>query len=108
MILEVKRRHRRAQGARVTTAAASARGGAFARLTTRQAPRMVASVARRKISTTVYLTPEQDRQLKELHARTKVPVAEYIRQGIDLILEKHRAAAALPWLSPPWRTDEPR
>jgi len=28
--------------------------------------------------------------LKELNRRTKVPVAEYIREGIDLILEKYR------------------
>lgn len=47
-------------------------------------------VSRKKISTTVYITPEQDSLLKQLHARTKVPVAEYIRQGIDLVLEKYR------------------
>ena len=47
-------------------------------------------MGRKKISTTVYITPEQDARLKLLHARTKVPVAEYIRQGIDLILEKHQ------------------
>jgi predicted DNA-binding protein len=47
---------------------------------------------RKKISTTVYITPEQDERLKILHARTKVPVAEYIRQGIDLVLEKYRGA----------------
>jgi hypothetical protein len=45
---------------------------------------------RKKISTTVYITPEQNEQLKLLHEKTKVPVAEYIRQGIDLILEKYR------------------
>ncbi len=49
-------------------------------------------MARKKISTTVYITPEQDERLKMLHARTKVPVAEYIRQGIDLVLEKYRGA----------------
>ncbi len=49
-----------------------------------------ARVPRRKISTTVYITPEQDLALKQLTARTKVPVAEYIRQGIDLALEKYR------------------
>ena len=43
----------------------------------------------KKISTTVYITPTQSERLKELHVRTKVPVAEYIRQGIDMILEKH-------------------
>jgi hypothetical protein len=48
------------------------------------------SVSRKKVSTTVYITPEQDILLKQLHARTKVPVAEYVRQGIDLVLEKYR------------------
>ncbi len=47
-------------------------------------------MARRKISTTIYITPEQDAQLKLLHDRTRVPVAEYIRQGIDLVLERYR------------------
>jgi predicted DNA-binding protein len=49
-------------------------------------------MARKKISTTVYITPEQGEQLKLLHDRTRVPVAEYIRQGIDLVLEKYRGA----------------
>lgn len=44
---------------------------------------------RKKISTTVYITPEQDESLKALHQRTKVPVAEYIRQGIDLVLRQY-------------------
>jgi predicted DNA-binding protein len=48
-------------------------------------------MARKKISTTIYITPEQNELLKLLNSKTKVPVAEYIRQGIDLILEKHRA-----------------
>jgi len=51
-------------------------------------------MARKKISTTVYLTEQQVSSLKELHNRTRVPVAEYIRMGIDLILEKH--ASQLP------------
>ena len=46
-------------------------------------------MSRKKISTTVYITPEQDEMLKALHHATKVPVAEYIRQGIDLVLEKY-------------------
>jgi len=49
-------------------------------------------MARKKISTTVYITPEQSEQLKLLHDRTRVPVAEYIRQGIDLVLEQYRGA----------------
>jgi hypothetical protein len=40
----------------------------------------------RRISTTVYITPEQDAALKRISSRTRVPVAEYIRQGIDLVL----------------------
>jgi hypothetical protein len=47
-------------------------------------------MARKKVSTTIYITPEQSEQLKLLHDKTKVPVAEYIRQGIDLVLEKQR------------------
>jgi hypothetical protein len=48
------------------------------------------AMARKKISTTVYITPEQNDLLKQLHDKTKVPVAEYIRQGIDLVLERER------------------
>lgn len=47
-------------------------------------------MARKKISTTIYITPEQNELLKVLNQKTKVPVAEYIRQGIDLVLEKYR------------------
>lgn len=45
---------------------------------------------RKKISTTVYLTEEQVDALKELHQRTRVPIAEYIRLGIDMVLKQHR------------------
>jgi predicted DNA-binding protein len=47
-------------------------------------------MARKKISTTIYITPEQNELLKMLNQKTKVPVAEYIRQGIDLALEKYK------------------
>ncbi len=47
-------------------------------------------MARKKLSTTVYITPEQNEKLKLLNDKTKVPVAEYIRQGIDLVLEKYK------------------
>jgi hypothetical protein len=46
-------------------------------------------MARKKISTTIYITPEQNEMLKLLNQKTKVPVAEYIRQGIDLVLKKY-------------------
>jgi len=47
-------------------------------------------MARKKISTTIYITPEQNELLKLLNQKTKVPVAEYIRQGIDLVLERYK------------------
>lgn len=47
-------------------------------------------VQRKKISTTVYITEEQNEKLKRLNEITKVPIAEYIRQGIDLVLDKYR------------------
>ncbi len=47
-------------------------------------------MARKKISTTIYITAEQNERLKTLNERTKVPVAEYIRQGIDLVLDKYK------------------
>jgi predicted DNA-binding protein len=45
---------------------------------------------RKKISTTIYITPEQNEMLKLLNSKTKVPVAEYIRQGIDMVLHKYK------------------
>lgn len=52
------------------------------------------TMPRKKVSTTVYLEEEQVVALKALHERTRVPIAEFIRLGIDMILEKH--AANLP------------
>ncbi len=46
-------------------------------------------MARRKVSTTIYITPEQNERLRVLHERTKVPVAVYIREGIDLVLDRY-------------------
>ena len=48
-----------------------------------------AAMSRKKISTTIYVTPEQNDKLKLLHDRTKVPVAVYIREGIDLVLRQY-------------------
>jgi predicted DNA-binding protein len=47
-------------------------------------------MARTKLPTTVYLTEEQYQLLRQLHELTKVPMAEYIREGVDLIIKKHR------------------
>jgi predicted DNA-binding protein len=46
-------------------------------------------MSRKKISTTVYITAEQSEALHLLHDRTKVPVAVYIREGIDLVLKQY-------------------
>jgi len=47
-------------------------------------------MSRKKISTTIYITEEQNERLKQLNKKTKVPVAEFIRQGIDLVLERYK------------------
>jgi hypothetical protein len=46
-------------------------------------------MSRKKVSTTIYITPEQAERLKMLHDRTKVPIAVYIREGIDLVLKHY-------------------
>ncbi len=46
-------------------------------------------MSRKKISTTIYITPAQSERLKMLHQRTKVPVAVYIREGIDMVLKNY-------------------
>lgn len=45
---------------------------------------------RKKIITTVYLTPEQREKLRLLSLKTKKSLSEYIREGIDLVLEKNK------------------
>jgi hypothetical protein len=66
---------------------------------------------RKKISTTIYVTPEQADKLKLLHERTKVPVAVYIREGIDLVLRHyaHMLPGQLALVdADPQRNDSPR
>jgi hypothetical protein len=46
-------------------------------------------MSRKKVSTTIYITPEQAERLKQLHDRTKVPIAVYIREGIDMVLRHY-------------------
>src|ERR1700730_14230021 len=46
-------------------------------------------MSRKKISYTIYVTPEKSERLRLLHERTKVPVAVYIREGIDLVLRQY-------------------
>jgi hypothetical protein len=47
------------------------------------------AMSRKKLSTTIYVTAEQNDALKQLHARTKVPIAVYIREGIDMVLHTY-------------------
>src|SRR5215472_928421 len=66
-------------------------------------------MSRKKISTTIYVTPEQSERLRLLHERTKVPVAVYIREGIDLVLRQydHLLPGQLPLAgAPPEQTHE--
>ncbi len=50
-------------------------------------------MSRKKISHHgAYITPEQNERLHLLHSRTKVPVAVYIREGIDLVLKRYEHA----------------
>ena len=60
-------------------------------------------MARKKISSTVYITPEQNERLKLLHERTKVPIAVFIREGIDLVLKQYESIlpGQVPLLSEP-------
>lgn len=50
----------------------------------------IKKMGRKKISTTIYITEEQEEGLKELSRRTKVPVSVYIREGIDAVLSKYK------------------
>ena len=47
-------------------------------------------MAGRKVATTIYITVEQDRQLKLLSQSTGTSMAQFIRDGIDLVLEAQR------------------
>jgi hypothetical protein len=64
-------------------------------------------MSRKKVSTTIYITPEQADRLKLLHERTKVPIAVFIREGIDMMLKHYEhvlpgqmSLEAAPSLSP--------
>lgn len=60
-------------------------------------------MSRKKVSTTVYLDADQVEKLKLLNQQTKVSVAEWIRQGVDLILDinKTRFPGQLGLFEPP-------
>jgi len=41
----------------------------------------------------MYITQEQHERLRELHNKTHVPEAIYVREGIDMMLDKYDALA---------------
>jgi predicted DNA-binding protein len=45
----------------------------------------------KKVSMSIYVTPEQQERLRKLHERTDVPVSVYIRRGIEMVLKKEGA-----------------
>ena len=45
----------------------------------------------RKINITVLIMPEQDEALRALSKRTRVSACAYVRDGIDLLLQKYAA-----------------
>lgn len=45
---------------------------------------------RKRITTTVYLDPEQKAALDELSKITRVPAAEYVREGVDMVLARYK------------------
>ena len=49
-----------------------------------------------KIPFLAYLEPEQREELRNLSLRTNVPQQVYIREGLSLVLKRHRAPPAAP------------
>lgn len=50
---------------------------------------MCRAMSREKKSTTVYLERVQLAALERLHQRTRVPIAVYLREGVDLVLARY-------------------
>ena len=43
-----------------------------------------------KTQITTYILVSQKERLKNLSNRTRVPISEYLREGIDMVLDKYR------------------
>ena len=43
-----------------------------------------------KVLRTVYLDSDKVKKIKKLSEKTRVPQAEYIREGLDLLLKKYQ------------------
>jgi len=47
------------------------------------------SLAQKKIARTIYIKDEQLEALKRLSEKTKVPQSVYVREALDMLLEKY-------------------
>jgi hypothetical protein len=55
-------------------------------------PRPASSRERlKKSQVSVYVDPEQAAALRELSRRTRVPQQVYLREGLDLVLQRYKA-----------------
>jgi predicted DNA-binding protein len=50
---------------------------------------MVVFLAQKKIARTIYIKDEQVEALKRLSEKTKVPQSVYVREALDMLLEKY-------------------
>lgn len=50
-----------------------------------------AQLSESKTQITTYILVSQKEKLKDLSSKTRVPISEYLREGIDLVLDKYRA-----------------
>ena len=42
------------------------------------------------LSTTIYIRADQYQKLKALAHNTNIPVAQYVREGVDAVIEKYK------------------
>jgi len=47
----------------------------------------------KKTQIAMYLEPEQFEALKKLHDKTRVPMQVYLREGLDMVLQKYKKEA---------------
>ena len=47
------------------------------------------SLAQKKVARTIYIKDEQMEALKRLSEKTKVPQSVYVREALDMLLEKY-------------------
>jgi len=47
------------------------------------------SLAQKKVARTIYIKDEQLEALKRLSEKTKVPQSVYVREALDMVLEKY-------------------